>query len=191
MRRDGRIDTSITAGISRRHFLVGCAATFGMCGLSPAFAHTLSKRPERDLSFLNLHTGERLKVTYWADGDFVSESLSEINHLLRDFRTGDIHRIDPRLLDILYGIKEKVGTRKEFHIISGYRSPKTNHMLRAKSGGVAKRSLHMQGKALDIRLPGRDIRTVHRAAKSLKAGGVGLYTKSNFVHVDTGRVRYW
>ncbi len=191
MLKDARIDASAPAGMSRRHFLAGCAAAVGMFGLSPAFAHILSKRPERDLSFLNLHTGERLKVTYWANGDFVAESLSEINHLLRDFRTGDTHRIDPRLLDILYGVREQLGTHKEFHIISGYRSPKTNHLLRTRSHGVAKHSLHMQGKAIDIRVPGYDIHRLQRAAKSLKAGGVGLYTKSNFVHVDTGRVRYW
>jgi len=110
---------------------------------------------------------------------------------LRDHRTGDHHSMDPALFDLLHQVQARLECRGEFQIISGYRSPKTNKMLRRNSSGVAKRSMHMDGKALDIRLEGCDLKQLHRAAKSLKAGGVGLYTRSNFVHVDTGRVRYW
>jgi uncharacterized protein YcbK (DUF882 family) len=146
---------------------------------------------ERIISFKHLHTGESLKATYWAEGEYIAEELRGIEHLLRDHRSGDKHHIDPQLLDILYTLQHKVGAKREFNIISGYRSPKTNNMLRSKSGGVAKRSLHMQGKAIDIRIPGVELKDLRRAALSLKSGGVGYYSKSNFLHVDTGRVRNW
>lgn len=179
-----------TPTLSRRGFLGGCAAAAAAIVVPNAFAG-IKQTPERVLALHHLHTGERRRVTYWADGVYVPDGLKEINHLLRDHRTGDQHRMDPGLFDLLHQIQAHIGCRGEFHIISGYRSPKTNRMLRKNSGGVAKRSLHMDGKALDIRLSGCDIKQLHRAAKSLKAGGVGLYTQSNFVHVDTGRVRYW
>lgn len=179
-----------TPTLSRRGFLSGCAAAAAVLVVPNAFAN-ITKKPERVLALHHLHTGERTKVTYWADGEYIRDGLKEINHLLRDHRTGDQHKMDPRLFDLLHQIQTRIGCRGEFHIISGYRSPKTNRKLRQNSNGVAKRSLHMDGKALDIRLSGCDIKQLHRAAKSLKAGGVGLYTQSNFVHVDTGRVRYW
>jgi uncharacterized protein YcbK (DUF882 family) len=121
----------------------------------------------------------------------LKESLREINHLLRDHRTGDTVQMDRELLDLLYSLQHKVESKKEFQVISGYRSPKTNAMLRSKSSGVAKKSLHMQGKAIDIRLPGTSLKNLRKAAVALKSGGVGYYPNSNFVHVDTGRVRYW
>lgn len=179
-----------TPTLSRRGFLSSCAAAAAVLVVPNAFAN-IAKKPERVLALHHLHTGERTKVTYWADGEYIRDGLKEINHLLRDHRTGDQHKMDPRLFDLLHQVQARIGCRGEFHIISGYRSPKTNRMLRQNSNGVAKRSLHMDGKALDIRLSGCDIKQLHRAAKSLKAGGVGLYTQSNFVHVDTGRVRYW
>ena len=147
---------------------------------------------ERRLAFQNLHTGERLSTAYWADGGYLPEALKEIDTLLRDHRTGEVSTIDPRLLDLLHALQDRTETTGAFHVISGYRSPKSNTMLRGKGGGgVAKRSLHMKGMAIDIRLPGHDTRDLHRAAKSLKRGGVGYYRKSDFVHVDVGRVRYW
>ncbi|WP_260295212.1 DUF882 domain-containing protein [Sedimenticola hydrogenitrophicus] len=179
-----------TPTLSRRGFLGGCAAATAVLVMPSAFAG-INRAAERALALHHLHTGERSRVTYWAEGAYLRDGLQEINHLLRDHRTGDQHKMDPQLFDLLYQVQARIGCRGEFHIISGYRSPKTNRMLRNNSGGVAKRSLHMDGKALDIRLSGCDIKQLHRAAKSLKAGGVGLYTQSNFVHVDTGRVRYW
>ena len=145
----------------------------------------------RELKFDNLHTGEKLNTTYWAEGQYVSASLADINHLLRDFRTGEVHPIDPKLLDLLHLLQQKTGNANPFQIISGYRSPKTNAQLRSASSGVARKSLHMQGRALDIRLPGTPLKELHRLACDARVGGVGLYTGSNFVHIDTGRVRYW
>lgn len=179
-----------TPTLSRRGFIRSCAAAAAVVMVPNAFAN-IDRTPERRLALHHLHTGERMRVTYWADGEYIRDGLREINHLLRDHRTGDQHQMDPRLFDLLYAVQKRVDCRGEFHIISGYRSPKTNRALRQNSNGVAKRSLHMEGKALDIRLAGCEIKQLHRAAKSVKAGGVGLYTASNFVHVDTGRVRYW
>lgn len=179
---------------SRRRFLqLGVAAASTLI-LPKAFAKvhpSLQVEPVRELAFLNLHTGEKLKTTYWSDGEYQAEALTEINHILRDHRTGDVHQIDTALLDLLNRLQYKLDAKQPFQIISGYRSPKTNAALHAKSNGVAKRSLHMQGKAIDIRLPGCQLSTLHKAALDCHKGGVGYYPKSNFVHVDTGRVRHW
>lgn len=145
----------------------------------------------RNLSFHNLHTGENLNVTYWADGRPIPEALAEVNHILRDFRTNEILPIDLRLLDLLHRVRNALDTTTPFHIISGYRSPATNKKLSGNGGGVAKRSLHMQGKAIDVHVPGRPLHLVHKAAVAQKSGGVGKYPKSGFVHMDVGRVRYW
>jgi uncharacterized protein YcbK (DUF882 family) len=146
---------------------------------------------ERRLTLLNLHTGERVSQPYWMQGDYLPDSLARINTVLRDHRSGEVHPIDPGLLDLLSALQSKLGAGRGYEVISGYRSPATNAKLQNKSSGVAKRSLHMQGKAIDIRMPGTQLAQLHRAAKNMKAGGVGLYTSSNFIHVDTGRVRYW
>lgn len=146
---------------------------------------------ERALAFHNLHTGESLKTVYWADGAFVPESLHEIDNILRDHRTGDVARMDPALMDLLHTLRGKVDSHAPFQVISGYRSPKTNAQLHRKSNGVAKRSLHMQGRAIDVYLPDRDLKVLRKAALAMKAGGVGYYPKSGFLHVDTGRVRFW
>lgn len=158
----------------------------------PLAAKTLSGTTgARGLSLHNLHTGERETVDYWVDGAYQPEALARIDHLLRDFRTGEAHPMDRKLLDLLYVLRGAAESEREFEIISGYRSPKTNRMLNNKSAGVAKRSLHMQGKAVDVRLPGLNLKKLHREARGLRAGGVGFYPRSGFVHVDVGRVRYW
>ncbi len=146
---------------------------------------------ERSLSFYNTHTGEDLEVAYWARGKYLDEALTGIDHILRDHRTGETKPIDVQLLDLAHALGESLGARGPFHIISGYRSPKTNALLRTGGHGVATRSLHLQGKALDIRLPGFDLPVLHRAAVDLKGGGVGYYPGPDFVHIDVGRVRYW
>jgi uncharacterized protein YcbK (DUF882 family) len=146
--------------------------------------------PERALSFHNLHTAEKLKVAYWAEGDYVPESLTAINQVLRDHRTGSVHEIDRRLLDLLWQVRSKLDTTQPFEIISGYRSPQTNAMLRGQSNGVATHSLHMDGMAADIKVQGRSLELIRNVALSLKSGGVGYYP-SQFVHVDVGRVRKW
>ena len=146
---------------------------------------------ERTLSLLNMHTGESVKTVYWADGTFVDDGLGEISHLLRDYRTDDVIPIDPRLVDLLYRLRRKVGVQRPFHVVSGYRSPVTNAILRKNNKGVAKYSYHMSGMAVDTYLPKVELRTLQRAALSLGAGGVGYYPKTGFVHIDSGRVRSW
>lgn len=178
---------------SRRRFLSGTASVLaaGMVSqFAPGAALAATTRP-RSLSLYHTHTGEKLSLEYHDGHAFIAESLSEINRYLRDFRTDEIYPIDTGLLDLLHDIKTLTGSEKTFEVISGYRSPATNAKLRGSSGGVAKRSLHMQGKAIDIRLSGYDTGKLHGLSKSLKKGGVGYYPKSDFIHVDTGRVRYW
>jgi len=175
---------------SRRRFLqFGLGAAAGLV-MPNAFA-TLLSQPERKLSLHNLHTGESVNATYWAEGQYQTSELQAIDRVLRDHRTGDINGIDHDLLDLLNILHHKMDGRRAFHVISGYRSPKTNAMLHKNTAGVAKKSLHMQGKAIDIRLPGRQLSELRSAALKLHAGGVGYYPKSDFIHVDTGHVRHW
>ncbi len=145
----------------------------------------------RRVALQNLHTGESIATDYFADGRYMPEALQEINRVLRDFRTGDVHAMDPRLLDLLSTLSTRLDTNAPFHVISGFRSPRTNGLLHVKSSGVATKSLHMQGMAIDVRLPGRALKNLNAAALSLEQGGVGFYPSSDFVHVDTGRVRRW
>jgi uncharacterized protein YcbK (DUF882 family) len=149
------------------------------------------KIPSKMISLQNLHTGDRLRLTYFERGLYIEDALQEIDYILRDYHTGDIHPIDPALLDQLYDLKLRLGVSRPFNIISGYRSPETNANLRRHSDGVAKHSLHMQGRAVDIRLQGYDVRTIRDAALSMGRGGVGYYPASNFVHLDTGDIRTW
>lgn len=178
---------------SRRDLIKGAAATSLFFIAKPAFA--LAPKPSilpvRSLAFLNTHTDEKLKITYFEDGQYVPGALSEIDHILRDFRTGDVERIDRALLDKLAVLHRMLGSSQPFQIISGYRSPKTNAMLNANSSGVAKKSQHTLGKAIDIRLGDRSIKDIRKAAMQLADGGVGYYPGSNFVHLDTGRTRHW
>lgn len=148
--------------------------------------------PSKALHFFNPHTGEKLDVSFFNKGRYSPAALKDISYLFRDHRSGAVKAIDPHLLDYLYGISIKLETRSSpFHIISGYRTPETNALLCRESGNVAKNSLHIQGKAVDIRLPDRKISAVRRVAVSLKKGGVGYYPSDNFVHVDVGDVRFW
>jgi len=176
--------------MNRREFLrIGAgvtAALIGRAGLAKP-----NTPLERSLGFYNTHTDETLKTVYWAEGKYQPDGLREIDRILRDHRTGDVCSMDESLLDLLYLLQARTGRKGSFHIISGYRSPATNAMLSARSAGVAKRSYHMQGKAIDIRLPGYDLEKLHQAAMALKAGGVGYYPSSNFIHVDVGPVRRW
>jgi uncharacterized protein YcbK (DUF882 family) len=188
-------DSPASKSLNRRSFLgFGAAATAAALVPSTAAAAPAAKRRTRVLSFFHTHTGERLTSEYCCDGAYDPAALGRINHLLRDFRTGDVKSIDPGLLDLLHELGGTLGTDAPFHVISGYRSPHTNTMLRERGGartGVATGSLHMVGKAIDIRLPGVKLDDLRSAARALKLGGVGFYPASNFVHVDTGRVRFW
>lgn len=158
----------------------------------PALARAAVAAPhERILRFHNTHTGESLKSVFWAEGQFVPDALQDINRLLRDHRSNTIATIDPELLLLVQKVSAQFGSNNVVHIISGYRSPETNAKLAAASGGVARHSMHLEGKAIDLRIPGKDLKQVHKAALALKAGGVGYYHDSQFVHMDTGRVRHW
>ncbi|OUR73673.1 hypothetical protein A9Q78_03090 [Methylophaga sp. 41_12_T18] len=175
---------------SRRKFLqLGFAAAASMA-MPTAFANVISS-PERKLSLVNLHTGEKVNATYWAEGQYQHDELHAINSVLRDHRTGDVMAMDNNLIELLNLLHHKIDSKQPFHVISGYRSPKTNAALRKNSSGVAKKSLHMQGRAIDIRLPECQLADLQQAAMSLRIGGVGYYSKSNFLHIDTGRVRSW
>jgi uncharacterized protein YcbK (DUF882 family) len=145
----------------------------------------------RHLSFYHTHTSEELDVTYHVDGAYDASALKKLNHFLRDFRTGDITEMDPAVFDILFEIQQDSESTGVYQVISAYRSPATNEMLRSNSGGVASNSQHLLGKAIDVRLTDLDTEDLRDVALSLKGGGVGHYSKSDFVHVDTGRVRTW
>jgi len=176
--------------LSRRSFVkhsLQLAAGLALAGPLDSLA---ALSPQPSLAFHHTHTGERLKINYSCDGCSPA-ARNRLNTFLRDFRTGDVHPIDPALLDILYNIQQESGSSGIIEVISGYRSPQTNALLRSKSSGVAKKSLHMQGQAIDIRLTDLNTRKLRDIAISLRQGGVGYYAKSNFVHIDTGRVRTW
>jgi uncharacterized protein YcbK (DUF882 family) len=178
--------------LCRRQFLKLGVVAAAAATLFPITASArMRPPPERALSFYNIHTGEYLKTAYWAQGRYTAGAMEDINYLLRDYRTGQVRAIDPRLLDLLYAVNHRLGSSQPFHVVSGYRSPATNAMLAAASTGVAKHSLHIEGKAIDIYLPNRSLRELHRAALALGRGGVGYYPESNFVHMDVGPVRTW
>jgi len=159
--------------------------------ISTARAASLANDAMRSVAFDNLHTGESIEAVYWEGGDYIPDVLDAVNLHLRDYRTGDVHPIDPRLLDLLDAVAARTGTRSRFQVISGYRSPRTNAMLHERSAEVAQKSFHIQGMAIDVRLPDVELHHLHAAAQSLGQGGVGYYPESNFVHIDVGPVRTW
>ena len=148
-------------------------------------------RKGREMTFTNLHTHETFKGEYWYDGEYIPGAFSEIKTVLRDYRTNEKFPIDPRLMDVLYVVQRRLGNFSPFNVFSGYRSPHTNAMLRETTNGVARGSLHMQGQAIDVNLPGTHLNSLHKAGIRLRSGGVGYYPSSDFVHMDTGRVRNW
>jgi uncharacterized protein YcbK (DUF882 family) len=177
--------------MDRRRFLGRLGSVCGTAAAVSAQSAMADLANLRSVSFVHTHTGERLTAAYWKDGEYQPEVLDQVNRLLRDFRTNEVHAIDPALLDLLFDLRIKVGSERAFHVISAYRSPKTNEMLRKSSDGVAEHSMHLLGKAIDIRLESFPTARLAEVARSLRRGGVGYYAASDFVHVDTGRVRYW
>ncbi len=151
----------------------------------------LPNEHERILKLHNLHTGERTQATYWYKGEYLVDGLAEIYFLMRDHRANKVAAIDLTLLDELHGIQQKLETQNEIYLVSGYRSPETNNALRQDHEGVAKRSFHTQGRALDFRIPGISNRYLHKATLAQSDGGVGYYRRSGFIHLDTGRKRQW
>ena len=175
---------------TRRAALGGGISLLAAGIAAPALAKSLPD-DVRSLSFDNLHTGEKLSVDYWTQGRYEPEALAAVNHVLRDYRNGEVHVIDPKLLDLLNLLHRTLDSGATYSVISGYRSPATNAAMHERSAGVASHSLHMQGMAIDIRLADRDLKDLHAAATAMRAGGVGYYPSLDFVHVDVGRVRYW
>jgi uncharacterized protein YcbK (DUF882 family) len=173
---------SALAGVSAAGLLVGRARS-----QSVAAAGGLSRR----IALLNLHTDERLSIEYFRDGAYLPNALSSIELCLRDFRTGQQHVIDPSLMDYLVEVAHALGVDPAFSVISGYRSPQTNAYLHEKSTGVAQHSLHMEGRAIDVRVAGIECASLAAHALDLKRGGVGYYRASDFVHLDTGAFRTW
>lgn len=175
--------------LSRRNLIKFGLFALGSAGVpSLSFASTDSPRA---LQMNNLHTGETLDIQYFDGLQYQASELQKINYLCRDFRQNKATNMDKHLFDQLSRIQQTLGCNNQIQIISGYRSPETNNMLRKKSSGVAKKSLHMQGKAIDFRIEGVPLAKVREAALSLKMGGVGYYSRSNFVHIDTGHFRTW
>jgi uncharacterized protein YcbK (DUF882 family) len=178
--------------IGRRGLLAGLGAGAALAAVSsPAAAFIRPPQAVRELAFEHLHTGERLFAPYMSRGRLDAHGLGQLDYILRDWRTGDVVRIDRRLYGLLDALRERLRTDAPFQIISGYRAPKTNAMLRASSGGVAKRSYHTRAMAIDIVVPSRSTEQVRDAALALRRGGVGYYPASGFVHVDVGPVRRW
>lgn len=175
--------------LSRRQFLKGATAAAFIAAV-PLISSISEAYCKREISFYHTHTGESLTIPHPLLPGHEKNIMDRVNHFLRDFRSGDVHDIDPGLLDILYHMKKKTGGGI-YEIISGYRSPATNHMLRQQGHNVARKSLHMKGMAIDIRLRGVNTMTLRNCALALRKGGVGYYRKSDFVHVDTGRFRTW
>jgi uncharacterized protein YcbK (DUF882 family) len=173
---------------SRRRFLQGAGAGLLLAPLGVVFAQP---SPPRSVSLVHTHTGEALSAEYCSDGVYQASGLARVNRFLRDFRSGEIHPIDPRLLDILYQLQILADRAATYEVISGYRSPQTNAALHRVSAGVAEHSLHMEGRAIDVRMTGFPTRRLRDLAMSLGVGGVGYYARSDFVHLDTGRVRSW
>lgn len=177
--------------ITRRAFLRSSAFTLAGIALLPPTQLFAGIPGNSEISFYHTHTGEEMSLLVHRNGAFSRQDKSRLFTFLRDFRTGDIHQMDIKLFQALATIKDITGSRGIYEVISGYRSAKTNDMLRAKNWGVAKKSYHMKGQAIDVRLT--DVRTseLRDVAKQLKVGGVGYYRKSDFIHLDTGPVRAW
>jgi uncharacterized protein YcbK (DUF882 family) len=170
---------------------LGGAALSGAGVFGPQSLLAASGAAARRIALTNLHTGERLDIEYFRDGSYLPEALAALEVLLRDFRNGEQHAIDPKLMDYLVDVAAQAGVPPAYSVISGYRSPQTNERLHERSSGVSQHSLHMQGRAIDVRMSDVDCQDLAARAESLKRGGVGYYRASNFVHLDTGAFRTW
>lgn len=182
-----------SSGFSRRALLGAFAATAVMAAptLSMAAGFLRGAGDIRRIKMYSGRTGENLDMIYWVDGEYIRDALTEINHFMRDWRRDEAVKIDPRTIDIMAASHSLLDVNEPYLLLSGYRSPATNAMLRSKSRGVARKSLHMTGQAADLRLASRSVNQMARAASSCSAGGVGRYPRSNFVHMDCGPIRTW
>ena len=173
-----------------RRSLLKAALGGAIASLVPPLRRT-EAADERRLKFFHTHTDKRLDIVYKRGDDYAPKGLRDINAFLSDFRTGDSTNMDPHLLDLIYDLREALGSKGTYEVISAYRSPKSNQMLRSRSGSVAKNSQHLYGKAIDVRLTDVELLKLRDTAIAMQRGGVGYYPSSNFVHIDTGRVRRW
>lgn len=182
-----------TITTSRRGLLAAFAATLVVAAptASNAFGFLRGAGDIRRIHMYSGRTGESLDTIYWIEGEYIPEALKEITRFMRDWRTNDVKTIDPRTIDIAAASHRLLDTSEPYMLLSGYRSPATNAMLRARSHGVARNSLHMRGMAADLRMKSRSVSQVYAAAASCRAGGVGRYSRSDFVHMDCGDVRTW
>ena len=185
--------TSISKGMTRRGLLRAFAATAAVAAptYANAFGFLRGAGDVRRVKMYSGRTGERIDTIYWIEGDYIPEALAEINRFMRDWRTNGVIDIDRRAIDIMAASHNMLDTDSPFLMLSGYRSPQTNNMLRSRSRSVARNSLHMKGQAADLRLEGRSVGQIAKAAMACSAGGVGKYSRSNFVHMDCGPVRVW
>lgn len=190
---------SMAGGIDRRGFLRAASGGLGLAAVASAGILTptrgatarLTERGARELTFVNLHTGERVSAAYKVDGRLDPGALRDVNYVLRDWRTDEVTDMDVDTLDFIFDLQQTLGSNSPVEVISGYRSPRTNAMLAARSNGVARRSLHQFGKAVDINLPDQNLLDIAQTAFRMGRGGVGVYRRSGFVHVDSGRHRKW
>jgi uncharacterized protein YcbK (DUF882 family) len=184
---------SKTQGITRRGLLGAFAAT--VVTAAPTYSNAAGflrgGGDVRRISMFSGRTGERIDTIYWIEGEYIAEALNEVNQFMRDWRNGQTIGIDTRTIDIMAASHRLIEASNPYMMLSGYRSPQTNEMLRSKSSGVARNSLHMRGQAADLRIEGHSVSQISRAAASCQAGGVGRYSGSNFVHMDCGQVRIW
>lgn len=198
--RGGALLKSVDTSVSRREVLgyaaigAGAAAAAavsrgGGAQATPSYLRGLGDF--RRLNLVNHRTGERLNIIYYADGEYIAEALDEINYLMRDWRQNEIMPVDSRTLNFAAAMYKKLDTSEPLQVVSGYRSPTTNNMLRSKGRGVAKNSFHTRGMAVDLSLQSRSVAQMYRAATSCRAGGVGRYSRNHFVHVDCGPNRTW
>jgi uncharacterized protein YcbK (DUF882 family) len=181
-------------GLTRRGLLGAFAATAVAAAPTYANAFGFLRGGSGDIRRIRMYStrsGESIDTVYWIDGDYIPEALAEINHIMRDWRTGRTTEIDTRTIDIIAASHNLLETDEPYMLLSGYRTPETNKMLRNRSRGVARNSLHMQGQAADLRLRNRSVSQMARAAAACNAGGVGKYSSSNFVHMDCGPIRTW
>ena len=185
--------TLSTFAMTRRGLLGAFAATAVIAAptMSNAFGLLKGAGDIRRIRMYSGRTGESLDTIYWIEGEYIPEALDEINHFMRDWRTGDRRTMDPRTVDIMAAAHSLMEVSEPYMLLSGYRSPATNAMLRSRSKGVARNSLHMQGQAADLRLKSRSVGQMAKAAEVCASGGVGRYSRSNFVHMDCGPVRHW
>ena len=192
--RLGALSSAAAAGIAAlptRSLAQGYSYAEGYLGPQHSELPSLIDTATRHVAVHNLHTGESLETIYFDRGEYVPDALAAMNHVLRDFRTGDVHEMNPKVFDLLHTLSRTVDSREPFQIISGYRSPHTNELLQETTSGVATNSFHMRGMATDIRLPDVQLAHLHKAALLLQRGGVGYYPASDFIHVDVGPVRHW